>query len=184
MLTLSVDPKVLAALKAAFPKPANSAVKALSKYINALHALITEAQSLGKDPFNSRFGLQSISLHDLANRGGQIGSARIRVHAWLEQQGYALVEAWLDLEARIAAADVVVTGEGRFDTSSLEGKGPGAVIARARRDGKSVHVFAGAVTAESPSGIAVHAITPAGTPLEDALGQAAEYLAASVSAHL
>ena len=93
MLTLSVDPKVLAALKAAFPKPANSAVKALSKYINTLHALITEAQSLGKDPFNSRFGLQSISLHDLANRGGQIGSARIRVHAWLEQQGYALVEA-------------------------------------------------------------------------------------------
>jgi glycerate kinase len=98
--------------------------------------------------------------------------------------GYALVEAWLDLAARIAAADLVVTGEGRFDLSSLEGKGPGAVIAQARREGKSVHVFAGAVTTEPPPGIAVHAITPAGTPLERALGQAAAYLAAAVDAHL
>jgi hypothetical protein len=30
----------------------------------------------------------------------------------------------------------------------------------------------------------VHAITPAGTPLERALGQAAAYLAAAVDAHL
>lgn len=98
--------------------------------------------------------------------------------------GYALVEAWLDLEARIGAADVIVTGEGRFDTSSLEGKGPGAVVARALRDGKKVHVFAGAVTAEPPAGIRVHAITPAGTPLEQALRQAAAYLTAAVETHL
>lgn len=98
--------------------------------------------------------------------------------------GYPLVEAWLDLEARIAAADCVVTGEGRFDASSLEGKGPGAVVSRARRDGKAVHVFAGAVSAEPPAGIAVHAITPAGTPLEKALQHADAYLAAAVGTHL
>lgn len=98
--------------------------------------------------------------------------------------GYPLVEAWLDLEARLAAADLVVTGEGRFDLSSLEGKGPGAVIARALRGGKPVHVFAGAVTAEPPAGVAVHAITPAGTPREQALGHAGAYLAAAIAAHL
>src|SRR5687768_14071265 len=45
--------------------------------------------------------------------------------------GVDLVSAWLDLEARLASADVVITGEGRFDDSSLSGKGPGAVAARA-----------------------------------------------------
>jgi glycerate kinase len=41
--------------------------------------------------------------------------------------GFDLVSAWLDLETKLAAADIVITGEGRFDESSLEGKGPGAV---------------------------------------------------------
>jgi len=94
--------------------------------------------------------------------------------------GFELVSAWLDLEARLANADIIITGEGRFDESSLSGKGPGAVAARALALGKPVHVFAGQVTAAPRERLALHAITPSGIPLERALAAAADNLAASV----
>jgi glycerate kinase len=96
--------------------------------------------------------------------------------------GFDLVSAWLDLEARIAAADLVITGEGRFDESSLSGKGPGAVAARAVALGKPVRVFAGqvAIGGAAPAGLHLHAITPAGLPLADALRTAPDLLAAAV----
>ena len=94
--------------------------------------------------------------------------------------GFELVSAWLDLETKLAAADLVITGEGRFDESSLEGKGPGAVAARALALGKTVQVFAGQVTAAARPGLALHAITPPGTPLPQALREAPENLASKV----
>jgi glycerate kinase len=94
--------------------------------------------------------------------------------------GFDLVSAWLDLETRLAAADIVVTGEGRFDESSLEGKGPGAVAARALALGKKVHVFAGQVAAAAQPGLELHAITPPATPLAAALREAPVNLAGAV----
>jgi glycerate kinase len=99
--------------------------------------------------------------------------------------GFDLVAAWLDLENRLAAADVVITGEGRFDDSSLSGKGPGAVVSHALALGKTVHVFAGAVTSTG-AGVGgrlpqLHAITPVGTPLPEALRNAAKNLGTAVA---
>ncbi len=94
--------------------------------------------------------------------------------------GFDLVSAWLDLDSRLAAADLVLTGEGRFDASSLSGKGPGALAARAAALGKPTHVFAGAITAAPVPGLALHAITPPGTPLPAALRAAAANLTAAV----
>ena len=99
--------------------------------------------------------------------------------------GFDLVSAWLDVEARLARADVVLTGEGRFDDSSLQGKGPGAVAARALALGKRVHVFAGRATvAHPPPGLALHSITPDGMALDEALPRAAEFLREKVRAAL
>ncbi len=97
--------------------------------------------------------------------------------------GFSLVSAWLDLDARIAAADLVLTGEGRYDATSLGGKGPGAVVFRARSLGKPVHVFAGAI----PSDLALadpslHAITPPDLPLPDALRHTSALLASALLA--
>jgi glycerate kinase len=95
--------------------------------------------------------------------------------------GSALVAAWLDLEARLAAADLVLTGEGCFDLSSLEGKGPGAIAARARALGKPVHIFAGRLGAGATlEGAGVHVITPGAMPEEAALRTAGENLARAV----
>ncbi|SDS09481.1 glycerate kinase [Opitutus sp. GAS368] len=92
--------------------------------------------------------------------------------------GFDLVSDWLGLTTRINAADIIITGEGRFDATSLDGKGPGALVARARRVGKVAHVFAGSLGVEADR--AHHAITPPGLPLADALPRTAELLAAAV----
>ncbi len=95
--------------------------------------------------------------------------------------GFDLVAAWLDLDRRIAAADLVITGEGRFDDTSLSGKGPGAVAALALAAGKPVHVFAGQITAtDSRAGLQLHAISPRGQPLAEALAAGRRNLTAAV----
>ncbi len=93
--------------------------------------------------------------------------------------GFELVADWLDLPARIAAADIVITGEGRFDATSLGGKGPGSLFMEARRLGKRALVFAGSLG--MPPGEGLHAITPAGLPLAEALPRTAELLAAAIT---
>ena len=98
--------------------------------------------------------------------------------------GAELVFAWLGIERRLQMADIVVTGEGRFDQTSLLGKGPGAVIRRALAMGKPVHVFAGAIDPVGldriPPGVQLHVISPAGMPLEMALQQAPELMTKAV----
>ena len=95
--------------------------------------------------------------------------------------GFDLVASWLELDDRLAAADIVVTGEGRFDESSLSGKGPGSLVRRALALGKPVHVFAGqvALAGETP-GLSTHAVTPAGMALPDALAGAPSLLSEAV----
>ncbi len=128
---------------------------------------------------------QPDTLMDTAGAGAAGGTAYGLLCAAGAQlvPGSALVAAWLDLDARLAAAEVVLTGEGRFDASSLTGKGPGAVIHRARRLGKPVHVFAGAADAAAAKNFpALHVITPAGTPEAAALREAAVNLGRAVRA--
>lgn len=95
--------------------------------------------------------------------------------------GFDLVEEWLGIAPKLDVADLVITGEGCFDESSLEGKGPGSLTHRATQTGKSVWVFAGAVKLpEPPPGCSIHAITPEDMPLADALRQAPDNLATAL----
>lgn len=94
--------------------------------------------------------------------------------------GFALVSAWLDLENKIRRADVVITGEGCFDASSSQGKGPGAVVDLALGHGKPVFVFAGKITASLRNNVELHAITDADVPLEQAMADGARNLESAV----
>jgi len=107
---------------------------------------------------------------------GLMAAARARL-----LPGFDLVSDWLNLAPKLAGADIVITGEGRFDDRSLTGKGPGAIAAQALALGKSVHVFAGSVTTLPREKLALHAITPSGTPIEQALREAPKNLAACVA---
>lgn len=59
--------------------------------------------------------------------------------------GFALISAWLKLEERIRTADLIITGEGRFDASSLSGKAVGALADMALKHNKKLVIFAGQV---------------------------------------
>jgi glycerate kinase len=57
--------------------------------------------------------------------------------------GFEVVAEAAGLADRIAAADLVVTGEGSFDAQSAQGKTTGRVLALAAAAGKPATVFAG-----------------------------------------
>jgi len=62
----------------------------------------------------------------------------------------------LDFDARLARADAVISGEGRFDSQSLEGKIVGAIAARCAKAGKPLHLIVGQDAAPPglPTGVA------------------------------
>jgi len=95
--------------------------------------------------------------------------------------GFAFVSDWLGLDARISNADLVVTGEGRFDATSLGGKGPGAILKRALAAKKSVHLFAGQIASPTMHDLlTLHEITPTDVPLDRALRDATAFLRSAV----
>ena len=95
--------------------------------------------------------------------------------------GYDLVSDWLGLDEKISSADLILTGEGRFDAASHAGKGPGALAAHAISLGKTVHVFAGQTTASiNPDRLTLHEISPTDVPLDRALRDASAFLARAI----
>jgi len=101
--------------------------------------------------------------------------------------GFELVSRWLRLKEKVRSADVVITGEGRFDASSLQGKGPGSLCRWAMEAGKPSWVFAGQIAPElhdqnsrpdrQPQ---LRAISPADLPMEQALRRGPELLSEAI----
>jgi len=89
--------------------------------------------------------------------------------------GLDVIAEILRLEERIAQADLVITGEGRLDDQTLDGKGPVRVAALARKYGKPVIAIGGSATAEVlQSELFDHVFTvmEIATSLEEAMGRA------------
>ena len=96
--------------------------------------------------------------------------------------GFELLWRWLDLERRVQNADLVITGEGRFDRGSLAGKGPGELIARAAVRARSAVLFAGSVDLLAASRVRAELvqISPPGLALDRALAECAHHLEVAV----
>jgi hypothetical protein len=92
MIKITVDARVYEALQKAFPKPANSAHRALAKYISVLETMLFKSLHFAATPLQRKLDLFAISLQQLANQGGQIGPNKLRVHAWLRNNNLNLVE--------------------------------------------------------------------------------------------
>jgi len=93
--------------------------------------------------------------------------------------GFDMIAETLHLESRIAAADLVITGEGRIDDQTLDGKGPAGVAALARKAGKRVIGFGGSITAQAEAAGIFDALIPiADRPLAiaDAMREASALL--------
>lgn len=103
-------------------------------------------------------------------------AARARV-----QPGFHFTAACLDLRRRLERADLIITGEGRFDASSVHGKAPGEVIAWATQLGKPVHVFAGSVESPLPlNRVLFRAISPPGPVTREQLDHTAAALVRAI----
>jgi len=90
--------------------------------------------------------------------------------------GFDAVEELLSLREQIAAADLVLTGEGRIDRQSLQGKGPAEIARLAQAHGKPVLAFAG--SAEDAGGLfdAIIPIADGPLTLDESRRRAAELL--------
>ena len=78
---------------------------------------------------------------------GGLGGGLAALGAGIES-GFDIVARTHDLAAQVAAADIVVTGEGRLDATSLQGKVVGGILGMATPGGR-VLVIAGDVEAGS-----------------------------------
>jgi glycerate kinase len=72
----------------------------------------------------------------------------------------------LEFDDRLARADAVASGEGRFDSQSLEGKIVGAIARRCAVAGKPLHLIVGQNTLTTDPPAAVVSLTEAGSLAE------------------
>jgi glycerate kinase len=89
-----------------------------------------------------------------AGAAGGLGAALAALGAELVP-GAELVLERISFRAAARAAELVVTGEGTVDRTTLEGKAPGAVLRVCREEGVRCAVFAGRVD-EPLGGAAMH----------------------------
>ena len=114
-----------------------------------------------------------------AGAAGAIGFGLLSFCGAKMQSGFDLVAHTLQIEEHIAACDLVITGEGRLDTQTLEGKGPAGIAALARKHGKPVLALAGSITDDRIVGEIFTASLPIidePTTLADAMTRGAEFL--------
>ncbi|MFJ2782246.1 glycerate kinase [Kitasatospora sp. NPDC087315] len=113
---------------------------------------------------------------DLPGSGTAGGTAYGLVNAWGARvvPGAAAVAGLTGLDAALSGAGLVITGEGRFDLTSLHGKAVGEVLARAERAGVPARVVAG--EASDPGALTLTALS--GDPA-DARHRAAHWLTAA-----
>ena len=93
--------------------------------------------------------------------------------------GFEVIADKLELRKRIQAADVIITGEGKLDLQSLEGKAPYGVAVLAKEAGKRVWAIAGVI--ENRDLVAPHfekliSLAGDGVSLEEAMGNPVEVL--------
>jgi glycerate kinase len=116
-----------------------------------------------------------------AGAAGGLGFGLLAFAHATVQPGFALVAGILGLRGKIAEADIVVTGEGRFDDQSLQGKVPGGVAEYAVAAGVPCVVLAGDVTldeaASKAAGIArAYSLMPLAGGTAEAFAQPAYWL--------
>ncbi|NVD71782.1 glycerate kinase [Duganella sp. BJB1802] len=88
-----------------------------------------------------------------AGAGGGIGAAMLVFLGGRLRPGSEIVTAAVGLDAAVADADLVITGEGRIDSQSIHGKTPIGVARVAQRHGKPVIAIAGSL---APGAAIVH----------------------------
>ncbi len=108
----------------------------------ARYAALTE-KAVGKD----------FSAHEGSGAAGGLGFAFLAyLGASLRSGAQTVIEA-TSLEKKIAEADILITGEGKLDRQSFMGKAPVEAARIAKKYGRTVISFSGAVSNEADNGL-------------------------------
>ena len=96
--------------------------------------------------------------------------------------GFDLIRTWFTLDQKIKDSEIVITGEGRFDQTSIGGKGPFELIRKADQYHKEAYVFAGSIEDESKafceeqfSNVEIHEFGDRQLDLEENFARAEEF---------
>ncbi len=91
-------------------------------------ALLSDRLGTLADRYRRDFGVD-VDAEPGAGAAGGLAGGLVALGAGLVH-GFDLVAGLVDLDARLAGADLVITGEGHLDPPSFRGKVPGGVLAR------------------------------------------------------
>jgi glycerate kinase len=109
---------------------------------------------------------------------GAAGGAGYGLATWggTITSGAGWISSLTNLTAKIADADVVLTGEGRFDETSLGGKLVGETVAACRRAGTTVGVIAGQVAVASGADVWTTSLADLAGSVEGAIADPGRWL--------
>ncbi|HEY5704241.1 MAG TPA: glycerate kinase [Terrimicrobiaceae bacterium] len=113
---------------------------ATSEMLTSLEESLSHLARLCREQFGSDY-----STTPGAGAAGGLGFGLLAFCQASLESGFQAVARLMDLESKAANADLVITGEGRLDAQSLQGKAPYEIARLARRHGKPVIGFAGLV---------------------------------------
>jgi glycerate 2-kinase len=130
--------------------PLDVAVDVDARFLEAADVFAPQKGATPEQVQILRERLARLEIPDLPGAGaaGGLAGGLAAVGARL-LPGFDLVASRLGLDQRLAGADLVVTGEGRVDATSLSGKVVGGVLDRAAAAGLEALVVAGEVAANS-----------------------------------
>lgn len=132
-------------------------------------------------------GLADVREQPGAGAAGGLGAALLALGA-RRGSGFDVVSDAIGLEAAVAGADLVLTGEGALDAQTASGKAPAGVLALGRKYGVPVIAFAGRI-ADVDAAIELGftraiEISPRILPLSQALIRGHELLPGAVASAL
>lgn len=108
------------------------------------------------DAYLYRFAEKTEKFRPLSDKDfpgtGAAGGLGFAFRSYLDGRllsGIELISEEINIGEKIKAADIVITGEGRIDSQTVMGKTPGGVAEKAKKHGKPVLAFSGAVTKDA-----------------------------------
>ena len=94
--------------------------------------------------------------------------------------GINLVNQWVSFTSKLDRADCIITGEGSFDATSLNGKVLGSILEQIKGTSKRIHIFAGNIESKVipslPPNVYTHKIAPDHISLEESIKSGKMYL--------
>lgn len=98
----------------------------------------------------------SVSIPGAGAAGGTAGGLAACCGAKLIS-GLDFLAKYVELDARIASSDIIITGEGCFDSQSLQGKVVGRILEKSV--GKRCFIVCGKAETEAPAGVELYSLT-------------------------